>query len=258
MRLNNKVALITGAATGDRDGRKGIGGACAWLFAREGAKVIVTDINDTLGKQTVKQMQADNLDTVYLHLDVTREPDWTQAIKAVIAKHGRIDVLVNCGGDADGAAFPVEGTTRQAWDRMMDIHAKGPLLGMKHAIPHMQKQGGGSIVNVSSMHGIVGSFTVTAYQAAKGASRILSKAAAIQYAKDNIRVNSVHPGYTITPLTESMFTDPDIHDDRIREVPLGRMARAEEIANAILYLASDESSYVTGAELVVDGGVIAQ
>jgi NAD(P)-dependent dehydrogenase (short-subunit alcohol dehydrogenase family) len=141
---------------------------------------------------------------------------------------------------------------------MMDINAKGTFLGMKHAIPEMRRVGGGSIVNISSMHGIVGTFTVTAYQAAKGAVRILSKAAAIQYAKDNIRVNSVHPGFTITPLTASMFTKPDIHADRVKGVPMGRMAKAEEIAYCVLYLASDESSYVTGSELVVDGGVIAQ
>ncbi|MBM3944140.1 MAG: SDR family oxidoreductase [SAR202 cluster bacterium] len=258
MRLEGKVALITGAATGDRNALMGIGGATAWLFAREGARAVVTDINDALGKRTVQQMREDGHDATYIHLDVTRESEWEQAVQAAVATYGRLDILVNCAGDAAGSEFPVEGTTRQAWDRMMDINAKGTFLGMKHAIPHMKTNGGGAIVNVSSMHGIVGTFTVTAYQAAKGAVRILSKAAAIQYARDNVRVNSIHPGFTITPLTAPMFTRPDIHADRVAGVPMGRMARAEEIAAAILFLASDESSYVTGSELVVDGGVIAQ
>lgn len=258
MRLEGKVALITGAATGDRDGLKGIGGASAWLFAREGAKVVVTDINDEMGRRTVKQLTDDGHNALYVHLNVTGEDEWRRATTATVEKYGRLDVLVNCAGDSAGSEFPVETTTLQAWNRMMDINAKGTFLGMKHAIPEMRKVGGGSIVNISSMHGIVGTFTVTAYQAAKGAVRILSKAAAIQYAKDNIRVNSVHPGFTITPLTATMFTKPDIHADRVKGVPMGRMAKAEEIAYCVLYLASDESSYVTGAELVVDGGVIAQ
>jgi NAD(P)-dependent dehydrogenase (short-subunit alcohol dehydrogenase family) len=258
MRLKGKVALITGAATGEKGKLMGIGGASAWLFAREGAKVVVTDINDALGEKTAGQMRADGLEAAYAHLNVTSEDEWRHAIAATVKKYGRLDVLVNCAGDAAGSEFPVETTTLQVWNRMMDINAKGTFLGMKHAIPEMRRVGGGSIVNISSMHGIVGTFTVTAYQAAKGAVRILSKAAAIQYAKDNIRVNSVHPGFTITPLTASMFTKPDIHADRVKGVPMGRMAKAEEIAYCVLYLASDESSYVTGSELVVDGGVIAQ
>ena len=258
MRLKGKVALITGAATGEKGGLMGIGGASAWLFAREGAKVMAADINDALGERTVVQIRADGLEAAYVHLDVRNEAEWAKAVKATVSEYGRLDILVNCAGNARGSEYPVEATSREAWDNQMDIHAKGAFLGMKHAIPEMRKAGGGSIVNISSMHGIVGTFTVTAYQAAKGALRILSKAAAIQYAKDNIRVNSVHPGFTITPETAPMFTDPAIHADRVNGVPMGRMAKPEEIAYAILYLASEESSYVTGAELVVDGGVIAQ
>jgi cyclopentanol dehydrogenase len=141
----------------------------------------------------------------------------------------------------------------------MDVHAKGAFLGMKHAIPEMRKVGGGSIVNISSIHGIVGTSTVTAYQAAKGAVRILTKAAAIQYANDNIRVNSVHPGYTLTPMMEPILSSrPDIVRACLKEVPMGRLASANEIAHGIMFLASDESSFVTGAELVIDGGVTAQ
>ena len=152
----------------------------------------------------------------------------------------------------------MEETTLGIWQAQMDVHAKGTFLGIKHAIPEMRKAGGGSIVNISSIYGIVGSGTSTAYHAAKGASRILTKAAAVQYAKDKIRVNSVHPGFALTPLTSSRFSQAGEGDWRVDVTPMGRLGTAEDIANGILYLASDESSYVTGAELVIDGGMTAQ
>ena len=258
MRLDGKVALITGAANGLKGETHGIGGATAWLFAAEGAKVVLADFNDEPGQKTANQMGQDGHDALYIHLDVRKEDEWVDAVRATTSTFGSLDILVNCAGTGREAAQTVEGTTVETWDNQMSVHAKGAFLGMKHAIPEMRKVGGGSIVNISSMHGIVGTFTVTAYQAAKGALRILTKAAAIQYAGEGIRVNSVHPGYCMTPMTTHMFSDPEIVRSRLAEVPLGRLARPQEMAYAILYLASDESSYVTGSELVVDGGVTAQ
>ena len=155
-------------------------------------------------------------------------------------------------------ALKVEFTTVEGLERELRVHARGTLLGMKHSIPQMRRRGAGSIINISSIHGIVGANTVTSYQTAKGAIRQISKAAAIQYAGEGIRVNSVHPGFTKTPLTTPLFTDPELFADRTSQVPLGRFAEPEEIAEGILFLASDEASYITGAELVIDGGVIAQ
>jgi cyclopentanol dehydrogenase len=226
MRLAGKVALITGAAAGVQGELMGFGGAAAWLFARERAKVVLGDIKDEMGERTAAQIQEQGGEALYLHLDVTREEDWTRALQTTVSRYGRLDVLVNNAGT--GARFPVEETTEAVWDAQMDVHAKGVFLGTKHAIPEMRKAGGGSIVNISSIYGLVGSPTSTAYHAAKGAIRLFTKSAAIQYAKDNIRVNSVHPGYCLTPLTSDG------------------------------YLASDESSFVTGAELVIDGGTTAQ
>ena len=256
MRLEGKVALITGAAAAVRGELMGFGGAAAWLFVREGAKVALSDVNDELGHQAVSDMRESGCDAVYLHLDVTNERDWTHAIQAAVSAFGRLDVLVNNAGT--GAPYTVEDTTEEVWDEQMAVHAKGTFLGTKHAIPEMRKGGGGSIINISSINGLIGSPTSTAYHAAKGAIRLFTKAAAVQYAKDNIRVNSVHPGYASTPLTRRLFSDPEQVNVRVARVPMGRFASAEEIAYGILYLASDESSFVTGSELVIDGGVTAQ
>ena len=239
MRLEGKVALISGAATGVLEQTMGFGGASAWLFAREGAKVVLGDIKDDLGEQTAAQMREGGFDALYLHLDVTNEKDWVSAVQATVNAYGKLDVLVNNAGTS--ARTTVEETTEEIWDAQMDVHAKGVFLGTKHAIPPMRKTGGGSIINVSSMYGIVGSPTVTAYHAAKGASRIFTKAAAMQYAKENIRVNSVHPGYADTPLTEQYFSDPERRQWLIGRTPIGRLGKAEDIAYGILYLASDES-----------------
>lgn len=266
MRLQNKIALITGAATGDKDGLKGIGGAAVWAFIREGAKVVVTDVNDSLGEKTVSQINQEGGEALYLHLDVTSETDWKNAIGAAVSRFGRLDILVNNAGygSIDERAL-IENTTVEAWDDSLAVNGRGTFLGIKHAIPEMRKIGGGSIVNISSIDGIIGEtistvvdFSLAPYQAGKGAIRILTKAAAIELAKDNIRVNSIHPGYTDTPkgrITPS-FNDL-LKDHLISKIPLGRRALAEEIANGILFLASDESSYMTGAELVIDGGVTA-
>ncbi|MDA1189774.1 MAG: SDR family oxidoreductase [Chloroflexi bacterium] len=255
-RLKDKVAIVTGAAAAERDGLKGIGGAAAWLFAKEGAKIVIADINAEQGQRTTAQIQETYGDALFVRLDVSSEDEWKQAVQTTVDRFGRLDVLVNSAG-LTGGGSDVETTSLEHWNRMMDVHVKGTFLGTKYAIAEMRKVAGGSIVNVSSMHGIVGIKygAATAYQAAKGAIRIFTKAAAIQYAKENIRVNSIHPGNTNTPMAVPYMTDKDWTKLWIDETPLGRFAHSDEIAYPILYLASDESSYVTGAELVVDGGI---
>ena len=256
MRLEGKVALITGAATGVDGELMGFGGATARLFAREGAAVVVTDVNEELGRKTAAQIGESGADALFLRLDVTSEEDWARAIEATVARFSQLDILVNNAGT--GVRTVVEDTTVEMWDEQMAVHAKGTFLGTRAAIPQMRRAGGGSIVNVSSIYGIVGSPASTPYHAAKGASRIFTKAAAVQYARERIRVNSVHPGFVLTPLTQQAFTDPDIVGPRLAGVPMGRLGLVDEIAYGILYLASDEASFVTGAELVIDGGFTAQ
>ena len=256
MRLRGKVALITGAATGVRGELQGFGGAAAWLFAREGAKVALSDISEASGERTASEIRESGAEAIFVRLDVTKEEEWTHAIGATVSAFGGLDILVNNAGTS--ARFNVEETTEEVWDAQMDVHAKGVFLGMKRAIPEMRKAGGGSIINVSSMYGLIGSPTTAAYHAAKGASRLLTKSAAIQYAAENIRVNSVHPGWSETPLTHSYFVDPERCQLLLDRVPLGRLGVADDIAQGLLYLASDESSFVTGSELVIDGGVTAQ
>ncbi len=256
MRLEGKVALITGAASALKGELMGFGGAAAWMFVREGAKVALSDISDDIGRRAVAQLVDSGAEAIYLHLDVTDEEQWKAAVDATVSAFGKLDVLVNNAGT--GSTATVEETSEKVWDGQMAVHAKGMFLGAKHAIPHMRKAGAGSIINISSINGLIGSPSSAAYHAAKGAVRLFSKAAAVQYAADGIRVNSVHPGYAMTPLTKGMFSDPEQLQVRIARVPMGRAAVADEIANAILYLASDESSFVTGSEVVVDGGVTAQ
>ena len=256
MRLEGKVALITGAATGVEGELMGFGGATARLFVQEGAKVVLGDINVASGERTAAQIREGGGDVLFVHLDVTKEQDWIDAVRATIENYGRLDILVNNAGT--GARFNVEDTSAEVWDAQMDVHAKGPFLGTKQAIPEMRKVGGGSIINISSIYGIVGSATSTAYHAAKGASRLLTKAAAIQYAGENIRVNSVHPGFALTPLTSQGYQEQERQESSLGRTPIGRLGNANDIAYGILYLASDESSFVTGSELVIDGGMTAQ
>ncbi len=256
MRLEGKVALISGAASGLEGELMGFGGAAARLFAREGAKVMLTDINEESGQKTAAQINELGGEAMFLRLDVTNEQDWIDAIRATVANYGRLDILVNNAGT--GARFKVEDTTEEVWDTQMNIHAKGAFLGTKHAIPEMRKIRGGSIINVSSIYGLVGSETSTAYHAAKGAIRLFTKSAAIQYAKENIRVNSVHPGYAHTPLTQRGYANAEYLENIRSKVPIGRVGTADDIAYGMLYLASDESSFVTGSELVIDGGTTAQ
>ena len=255
MRLERKVALITGAAKGVEGRLMGFGGAAARLFSREGATVVVADIDEESGKLTAEQINNEGGEAVFFRLDVTSEVSWAAAVEATIARYSKLDVLVNNAGTVSRA--DVEGTTLEMWEEQMAVHSTATFLGTRAAIPEMRR-GGGSIINVSSIFGLVGSPSSTAYHAAKGASRIFTKAAAVQYAKEGIRVNSVHPGSVTTPMTAPFFSDPELINPRLATVPMGRLGLANEIAYGILFLASDEASFVTGAELVIDGGFTAQ
>ena len=218
--------------------------------------MVLTDIQEEMGEKTAAQIREHGGDAVFLRLDVTDEVNWRDAIQYTVSNYGRLDVLVNNAGTA--VPWNVEDTTVDAWDGQMDVHAKGTFLGTKHAIPEMRKIGGGSIINISSIYGIIGSPRSTAYHAAKGAVRLFTKSAAIQYAKENIRVNSVHPGYALTPLTQGSYDKQEQRELLLERIPIGRLGVADDIAYGILYLASDESSFVTGSELVIDGGTTAQ
>ena len=256
MRLENKVALITGAAHGVKGELMGFGGASVWLFAQEGARVVLTDIDVEAGERTVTQMKDEGHDAMFIRLDVTDEDEWRNAIGATVDAYGGLNILVNNAGT--GGRSTVEDTTEDIWQGQMDIHGKAVFLGTKHAIPHMRAAGGGSIINISSIYGLVGSIGSTAYHAGKGASRIFTKSAAIQLARDGIRVNSVHPGFMLTPMTSQGAEEEERLNFMLERIPMGRMGDAMEIARGILFLASDESSYMTGSELVIDGGMTAQ
>jgi NAD(P)-dependent dehydrogenase (short-subunit alcohol dehydrogenase family) len=249
MRLSGKVALISGGASG-------MGQSEAMIFAREGARVIVGDILEAEGKEVVARIGGAGGQAGFERLDVTSEADWQAAVAAAVARFGRLDILVNNAGIS--GTYDPDTTSTAAWDRIMDVNAKGVFLGMKHAIPAMQRAGGGSIVNISSISGFVGQRAIhMAYNASKGAVRIATKAAAVQYAKDGIRVNSVHPGMMPPMKSSKMSADPEWRAKMIGAVPMKREGRVEEVAHAVLFLASDEASYITGTELVVDGGYLA-
>jgi 3(or 17)beta-hydroxysteroid dehydrogenase len=248
MRLKDKVALITGAA-------HGMGESTARLFAREGAKVIVADVLEREGEAIAKSIVAAGGEAQFMHLDVAEEQQWIDAMHKIVAHYGRLDILVNNAGIS--GAVPDRMST-EYFDRLMSVNARGTFLGVKYAVAEMQKTGGGSIVNLSSISGFVGqAFVHMGYNAAKGAIRILTKSAAVQYGKDNIRVNSVHPGLMPPMLTSVTAADPALREKVLAAVPLGRAGSADEAAYAVLFLASDEASYITGTELVVDGGYLA-
>ena len=256
MRLEGKVALITGAAAAVPGELMGFGGAAAHLFVREGAKVVITDVRDDLGEAAAAALREAGGDVRYLRLDVTSASQWTSAVETTLSAYGKLDVLVNNAGIS--VAARVEDLSEAEWDAELSVHAKGVFLGTRAAIPAMRAGGGGSIVNVSSIMGIVGSPDSPAYSAAKGAIRIFTKSTALQYARENIRANSVHPGYADTPLTREAFAPTRVREALLRKTPMRRLGSAEDIAWGILYLASDESAFVTGSELVIDGGMTAQ
>jgi cyclopentanol dehydrogenase len=246
-RLKGKVALISGAARGQ-------GAAEARLFASEGAKVVLGDIRDDLLRQTADAINAKLSSKVAepIHLDVTRGTDWRSAIDLAVREFGGLDILVNNAGIANMKGL--EETSEEEWDAIVNVNQKGVWLGMKAAIPMMRKRGGGSIINISSIFGLIGSAGSTAYHGSKGAVRLLTKAAAVQYGPENIRVNSIHPGLINTPMVEEALPSREELQPVVDMTPMKRGAKPEEVAAAVLFLASDEASYVTGAELAVDGG----
>ena len=250
MRLEGKVAFISGGA-------RGMGAAEARMFAREGAMVTIGDVLEEEGRRVAAEIGEAGGQAVFVSLDVTSEAQWNDAITATVERFGGLHVLVNNAGIGGGGN--VEQTTEAEWDRTMDINAKGVFLGTKAAIPAMRQSGGGSIINISSQLGIVGvDNSSPQYQASKGAVRLLTKATAIQYAGESIRANSVHPGPIITPMTEAGRADQERHDLTISRIPLGRYGEPDDVAYGVLFLASDESSFMTGSELVIDGGWVAQ
>jgi NAD(P)-dependent dehydrogenase (short-subunit alcohol dehydrogenase family) len=249
MRLAGKVALVTGGASG-------MGQSEATIFAREGASVVVGDILEAEGREVVSRITAAGGRAKFVKLDVTSETDWQEAIKATVAAFGKLDVLVNNAGIS--GTFDPDTMSTSAWDTLMSVNAKGVFLGIKHAVQAMRQAGGGAIVNISSISGFVGQDGIhMGYNASKGAVRIMTKSAAVQYARDGIRVNSVHPGMLPPMRTSKGSADPEWRTKMIRAVPLKREGRVEEVAHAVLFLASDEASYITGTELVVDGGLLA-
>lgn len=249
MRLQGKVAIITGGARGQ-------GAAEARMFAREGAKVVFGDVLDDEGRQVEDEIAAAGGEAVYVRLDVTDEDSWREAVGTAVSRFGKVDILVNNAGIASWHAG--DDATVEEWDRIMEINAKGVFLGTKAVIPAMRNAGGGSIVNISSISGMVGQTNIhPGYNASKGAVRILTKSTAVQHAGEGIRCNSIHPGPVKTPMTERSWSNPEWLKATERRTPLGRYAEPEEIAYGVLFLASDESSFMTGSEMVIDGGVTA-
>jgi len=255
-RVEGKVALITGGA-------RGLGEATGRVMAQEGATVILTDILDAEGETAAKDITANGGKAVYLHQDVTDEAVWAEIVDGVVAEHGRLDIVVNNAGIVLDAN--VEDTTLDGWRRVNAINSEAVFLGTREAIRVMKAQDprGGSIVNISSIAGLVGIDNLAAYNASKGAVRLFTKSAALHVAKQGygIRINSVHPSYTWTPMVQQLGDntgDRDAFFQALSQVhPLGRPGEPMDIAYGVLYLASDEAVWVTGSELVIDGGITA-
>ncbi|WP_179320081.1 SDR family NAD(P)-dependent oxidoreductase [Winogradskyella helgolandensis] len=250
-RVENKVVVVTGGALG-------IGRETCLLLAKHGAKVAVADILDKEGQELVDDINKSGGVSQFYHLDVTNEKEVESVYTNVFKEFGRLDATVNNAGIA-GADKPSHEVTEKEWDLVMNINLKGVFFCSKHAIPFMKKSGGGSIVNLSSIYGIVGAADLPPYHASKGAVRVMSKTDAIQYAKDKIRVNSVHPGFIWTPLVEALGKEkPGFREQLDSLHPIGQIGEAIDIAYGILYLISDESKFTTGSELVIDGGYTAR
>ena len=248
MRLEGKVALISGGA-------RGMGAMETRLFVSEGARVVLGDLLEEQGRQIQAEIAESGGEAVFVRLDVTVESDWRRAVDTAVQRFGKLDILVNNAGIFDRST--VTSQAIEVWDRVMDINAKGVFLGTKAAIPAMRDAGGGSIVNISSVAGLTGSIQATSYNTSKGAVRILTKSTAIQCAADGIRCNSVHPGPIETMMLDEVFSNPEVRAQRETGIPMGRFGRMEDVAKGVLFLASDEASYMTGSELVIDGGLTA-
>lgn len=249
MRLENKVALVSGGASG-------IGAATARLLAKEGAKVVIGDLDETGGHRVEEDIKQAGGAALFVTLDVTNADQWQRAVETATSRFGGLHVLVNNAGVFRRGT--VEDEDEEQWDFTMSVNAKGVFLGTKAAIPAMRAGGGGSIVNLSSIAGLVGGIRSTSYNASKGAVRLLTKSTAFQYAREGIRCNSVHPAPIETPILDWVHPDDHGRPDREEEIPMGRFGRPEEVAYGILFLACDESSYMTGSELVMDGGLTAR
>ena len=246
-RTENKVVIVTGGALG-------IGRETCLLLAKEGAKVAVTDILDKEGQDLIEEINQSGGIAKFWHLDVTDEKEVERVYAEVVKEFGKLDATVNNAGIA-GADKPTHELTEKEWDAVMNVNVKGVFFCTKHAIPHMQKSGGGSIINLSSIYGLVGAGDIPPYHASKGAVRLMTKNDALTYAKDNIRVNSVHPGFIWTPLVEELGKEkPGFRKNLDSLHPIGHVGESIDVAYGILYFVSDESKFVTGSELVIDGG----
>lgn len=247
-RLANKVAIITGAAGGQ-------GAEEARLFASEGAKVVATDVQLEALETIVNDIKANGGEAISVKHDVSAADDWNIVVETAVKSFGKVDILVNNAGITGLISQPIEELDEATWNKILDINAKGPFLGIKAVLPEMKKAGGGSIVNISSLSGINGVGNA-AYNSSKGALRIMTKNVALDYGKDNIRVNSVHPGTIDTPMIEMFTNDKETRETTLAGIPLNVLGEPSDIAYGVLYLASDEAKFVTGTELVIDGGSI--
>jgi NAD(P)-dependent dehydrogenase (short-subunit alcohol dehydrogenase family) len=251
MRLRGKVALITGGASG-------MGKVASSLFAGEGAKVVLTDVSDDAGEATAKEIASDGGDATYVHADVSSETDAKAMVDSAVDRYGRLDVLYNNAGvmlDEDGS---VDSTDEAVWDRTLAINVKGVAFGCKYGVPALEASGGGSIINVASFVAWLGAATSqTAYTSSKGAVLAMTREIAVEYARRGIRCNALCPGPIETPLLMQLLSDPERRQRRLVHIPMGRLGQAEELARAALFLASDDSSFMTGASLIVDGGITA-
>ena len=248
-RLQGKVVIISGGARGQ-------GATEARMFAREGARIVIGDLLDAEGQAVAAEIAESGGDCTYVHLDVTSEEDWRTAVETAVSAYGKVDVLINNAGIIESGR--VEDLTVEQWDAVLDVNAKGVFLGTKAVIAEMRKAGGGSIINISSTSGIVGSINATAYNASKGAVRLLTKSTAVQYAREGIRANSIHPGPIETDMMQRVWEHPlRSREETEARIPMGHVGTVEDVSYAALFLASDESSYMTGSEMVIDGGLTA-
>lgn len=243
-------------------GGAGIGRAACVLLAREGARVAVTDLDEGNGRQVVKKITEAHGNAEFWHLDVSHEAEVEKVFREVRERFGGIDILVNNAGIA-GTSKPTHEISEEEWDRVMAVNVKGVFFCTKHAIPAMQDAGGGSIINLSSIYGIIGAADLPPYHASKGAVRLMTKTDALLYAKEKIRVNSIHPAFIWTPLVEALGRESAEGIEKYREHldslhPIGHVGEPDDIAWGVVYLASEESKFVTGSELVIDGGYTAR
>jgi len=250
-RLQDKVALITG-------GSSGIGRETSLLFAMEGAKIVVADVNDEEGQKTVDEIQKSGGTALYVHADVSKSEDCKNMIQFAEKEYSNLHILFNNAGIMHGSDDNAEVTEEAIWDLTMDINAKGVFLGCKYGIPALKRAGGGSIINTASFVALLGAATPQiAYTASKGAVLSMTRELAVIHARENIRVNALCPGPLRTELLMKFLDTEAKKQRRLVHIPMGRFGEAHEMAKAALYLASDESSYVTGSEFVVDGGITA-